>query len=76
MQILLNFLSNSLKFTNENGCIKVEIKVVTKQLIHKSNDIRKKFKNIGKTEGKLQYTRSCEMDLMAENEEQEEQASC
>ena len=32
MQILLNFLSNSLKFTNKNGQITVSIKIIDYQL--------------------------------------------
>lgn len=33
LQILLNFLSNSLKFTNRNGCIKVIVKILDHQSI-------------------------------------------
>ena len=33
LQILLNFLSNSLKFTNKNGVVKIGIKVLNYQLI-------------------------------------------
>jgi signal transduction histidine kinase len=33
LQILLNFLSNSLKFTNEGGEIKVEVKIIESQKV-------------------------------------------
>jgi signal transduction histidine kinase len=32
-QILINIISNSLKFTNENGFVKVHLKVVQEQMI-------------------------------------------
>ena len=41
VQLLLNFLSNSLKFTNRGGKIKARIKIIDNQLItkkHKRNN--------------------------------------
>jgi signal transduction histidine kinase len=45
LQILLNFLSNSIKFTDKNGSITVSIKVLDHQLKHLPSS-EKDIKNI------------------------------
>lgn len=37
LQILLNFLSNALKFTDRGGCITVKVDIIAHQLVNDDN---------------------------------------
>lgn len=50
----MNFMSNSLKFTNLQGTVTVDIKIINKQVIddqfeNKLNELRRSSKNSGKS---------------------------